>query len=61
VGGFVLREFIKRDLFGQTGILGVVDLGASHGIKTGEQVHEFIFQSGKTKFPHGWAQILAFF
>lgn len=61
VGGFVLREFIKKDLFGEARSQGVVDLKASHGIQSGEQVHELIFQSGKTQFPHGWAQILAFF
>jgi hypothetical protein len=36
VGGFVLREFIKKDLFGEVRSLGVVDLKETYGIQSGE-------------------------
>ena len=38
-----------------------VKLSESHGIKTGEEVHELLFQSGKVNHPFGWDQINAYF
>lgn len=65
VGGYVMHQFIKQALLNEkpaeTGKLGDLKLAERQGLKTGEQVHELIFQSGKMNFPLGWAQILAFF
>ena len=65
VGGFVLYNFMKqRTLFGN-GTAAVTQkigqLSLSDGIKSGEQVHELLFESKKVKVPVGWSEIMAYF
>jgi len=61
IGGYTMYKFIQKPFFNTNAGLkeiGSVDLGS---LKSGEEVHEHIFQSGAMKYPFGWAQILAYF
>lgn len=58
VGGYAMYHFIKKsflDLDAGLTKIGNVGLTEQHGLKDGDQVHELVFQSGKVKFPLGWA------
>jgi len=46
VGGFVMNQFIQKPLFDLNGVeekMGNLKLSESHGVKTGEEVHQLIF------------------
>lgn len=58
VGGYTYFEFLQKNFFGSqadqaTTQLGKMDLNKGK-LTTGEEVHEFVFQSGNLKTPAGW-------
>jgi hypothetical protein len=64
IGGFAFYQFIKKPVFDMgAGLSKIsdVNLAESHGCKSGQEVHELMFQSGKIKHPQGWDQIFAYF
>jgi len=69
VGGFTFYNLLQNQIFGDNvsaatqklGLLRLTDHTEEKTFENGDEVHEYLFQSGSMKTPAGWNAILSYF